>query len=265
MRQHVTGLIAGTAVRLLLDPADLVAYLLVMTRLVTVLVIAPPFSGGMLPNRVRVGLAAALALLVAPNIPVDVSLDAGSLIGAILYQVAVGAMFGFLIQLLLSVPTIAGALVDGMSGLSASTLFDPTTNSPATPTARLNQMIVMVLLVTMGGHLLIIRGVIRSYEAAPLSGLRVEPMGELLTEASGQLLLAALEIALPVLVALVMTEAVLSLAARAAPRLNVMVVGFAVKSMVFLLVFALCLPLLVDGTATLLDRSLRWAIRLAGG
>lgn len=250
---------------LLIDPADLVSYLLIMTRLLTVLVVAPPFAGGMMPNRVRVGLAAALALLIAPVSPVEVSLDAGSLILAVGYQVVVGAMFGFLIQLLLSVATIAGAMVDGMSGLSASTLFDPTTNNPATPTARLNQMTVMVLLVALEGHLLILRGVIRSYQAAPLNGFRVDPMGQVLAEASGQLLLAALEIALPVLVALIMTEAVLALAARAAPRLNVMIVGFAVKSIVFLLVFALSLPLLVDGIAVLLDRSLRWAIGIAGG
>lgn len=251
--------------QLLIDPADLVSYLLILARLVTVFVLAPPFAGGMMPNGVRVGLAAAVALLVAPANPVDVSVDAGALIVAVAYQVMVGAMFGFLIQLLMSVPTIAGAMIDGMSGLSASTMFDPTTNSPATPTARLNQMLVIVLLMGLQGHLLIIRGVIRSYEAAPLGGFRVDPLGRVLADASGQLLLAAIEIALPVLVALVMTEAVLALAARAAPRLNIMVVGFAVKSLVFMSVFALSLPLLVNGVATLLDRSLRWAVGIAGG
>lgn len=196
--------------------------------------------------------------------PADVSLEVFSLLVAIGYQVVVGAVFGFLIQMLLSVPMIAGSMIDGLSGLSASTLFDPTSNSSATPAARLNQMLAMVVLLGIEGHLLIVKGVLRSYEAAPLSGFSVEPLGQILVTGSGQLLLAAVEIALPVLVALLMTEAVLALAARAAPKLNVMVLGFAVKSIVFMLLFALSMPLLINAVASLLDRSLRWAVGSAG-
>ncbi|MGH1492428.1 MAG: flagellar biosynthetic protein FliR [Acidimicrobiales bacterium] len=247
------------------DPTTAISFLLVMTRLVTVLSVAPPFNGSMIPPRVRVAIAASLGLLIAPLQPVDISLEVFSLLVAIGYQVVVGAMFGYLIQLMLSVPMIAGSMIDGLSGLSASTLFDPTSNSSATPAARLNQMLAMIVLVGIEGHLLIVRGVMRSYEAAPLSGFRIEPLGQLLVTASGQLLLAAVEIALPVLVALLMTEAVLALSARAAPRLNVMVLGFAVKSIVFMLLFALSLPLLINAVANLLDRSLRWAMAVVGG
>ncbi len=236
-----------------------------MTRLATVLTIAPPFNGSMLPNRVRVAIAASVSLLVAPLYPVEISLDVLSVIVAIGYQVVVGALFGYLVQLMLSVPLIAGSMIDGMSGLSASTLFDPMSASSATPAARLNQMLALILLVGIEGHLLIIRGVIRSYEAAPLDGFRLELLGPTLVESTGQLLLAAVEIALPVLVALLMTEAVLALAARAAPRLNVMIVGFAVKSIVFMLTFALSLPLLINAVATLLDRALRWGLAGIGG
>lgn len=247
------------------DPAIAVSFLLMMTRLATVLTVAPPFNGSMVPNRVRVAIAASVSLLVAPTQPVDISLDVLSLLVAITYQVIVGALFGYIIQLMLSVPMIAGSMIDGLSGLSASTMFDPTSNSSATPAARLNQMLTLIVLVGIDGHLLIVRGVIRSYEAAPLSGFEVGIIGPLMIEATGQLLLAAVEIALPILVALLMTEAVLALSARAAPRLNVMVVGFAVKSMVFMLLFAITLPLLVNAVATLLDRSLRWAVGGVGG
>jgi flagellar biosynthetic protein FliR len=122
-----------------------------------------------------------------------------------------------------------------------------------------------LILVGVEGHLLIVRGVIRSYEAAPLSGLRIDAVGTILAEAAGQLLLAAVEVALPLLVALLLTETVLGLSARAAPRLNVMVVGFAVKSMVFMLAFALTLPLLINAVSALLERSLRWALVGTGG
>lgn len=250
---------------LTIDPTLVVSFLLVMTRLVTVMTVAPPFSGATVPIRVRVAIAASVSLLVAPLQTIDVPLDVFSLIIAVSYQILVGAMFGYLIQLLLSVPMIAGSMIDGLSGLSASSLFDPLANTTATPAARLNQMLATMVLVGIEGHLLIVRGVVRSYEAAPLSGIQVSSFGSVLSEGAGQLLLAAVEISLPILVALLLTEAVLALAARAAPRLNVMVLGFAVKSIVFMLAFALTVPMLINGVAALLDRSLRWALAISGG
>ena len=242
------------------NPDLIVSFLLVMTRLVTVLTVAPPFRGATMPVRVRVGIAAAVGFAVGPRVPVDVEIAVVPLIVAIGYQVLVGALFGFLIQMLLSVPLVAGSMIDGLSGLSASSLFDPMADSAATPGARLNQLLASMILIGIGGHLLIVRGVIRSYEAAPLSGLRVDAIDTLLSEGAGQLLLAAVEIAFPLLVALLMTEAALALAARAAPRLNVMVVGFAVKGLVFLLAFGLTVPLLINAVSVLLERSLRWAL-----
>ncbi len=247
-----------------IDPALIVSFLLVMTRMVTVLTIAPPFRGSTMPVRVRVAVAAGVALVVGPRVPVDVEFDVLPLVGAVTYQVLIGALFGFLIQLLLSVPLVAGSMIDGLSGLSASSLFDPMAGSSATPAARLNQLLTSMILIGIGGHLLIVRGVIRSYEAAPLSGLEIESLGPLMSEGAGQLILAAVEISFPLLVALLMTETVLALAARAAPRLNVMVVGFAVKSMVFLLAFGLTVPLLINAVSVLLERSLRWAMAAGG-
>ncbi len=249
---------------LAVDPGLIVSFLLAMTRVVTVLTVAPPFRGSTMPVRVRVAIAASVGFLVGPRVEADVPLEVVPLIAALVYQVVVGALFGFVIQLLLSVPLVAGSMIDGLSGLSASSLFDPMADSAATPAARLNQLLASMILVGIGGHLLIMRGIIRSYEAAPLSGLRLSDLDTLMSEGAGQLLLAAVEISFPLLVALLMTEAVLALAARAAPRLNVMIVGFAVKGFVFLLAFGLTVPLLINGVSTLLTRSLRWALAGVG-
>lgn len=246
------------------DPSSIIAILLVMTRMVTVFVVAPPFRGTAMPNQVRVAVGMAVALLVAPQTELDLDLALGPVFFAVVYQVLVGAIFGFLIQMLLTVPLIAGSMIDGVAGLSAASLFDPMSDTSATPAARLTQLLASMILVGIGGHLLIVRGVIRSYEAAPLAGLNVDAMQPVLVEGAGLLLLAAIEVALPVLVALLLTEAVLALAARAAPRLNVMVVGFAVKSFAFLAVFTLTVPLIINGVSDLLDRSLRWGLGLAG-
>jgi flagellar biosynthesis protein FliR len=252
-------------VNLAIDPGVLVAFLLVMTRLVTAFVVAPPFAGVLVPLRVRVAIAVAVAIVVAPQQPADLSLEVAPLAAAVAYQVVVGGLFGYLIQLLLSAPLVAGALIDNLSGFSVAGLFDPFSMASTTPAARLNQLVATVILVLLEGHLLVIKGVLRSYQAAPLSGLRVDSLRAVLSDGVGQLILAALEIALPLLVALLMAEVVLALAARAAPQLNVMVVGFALKGLVFTLGFSVGLPLLVNGVSALLDRGLRVAVHSVGG
>ena len=136
------------------DPATVVAFLLVMTRVVAVLTVAPPFRGAAVPARIRVAIAAAIGFLVGPRVQSEVGaaveLEVLALFWAIGYQVLVGVLFGFLIQLLLSVPLVAGSMVDGLSGLSASSLFDPMANTSATPAARLNQLLTSMILVGTG-------------------------------------------------------------------------------------------------------------------
>ncbi|MEZ5408063.1 MAG: flagellar biosynthetic protein FliR [Acidimicrobiales bacterium] len=250
---------------LAVDPSTLVAFLLVMTRLLAAFVTAPPFAGVLVPFRVRVALAVSVALVVAPTQHSDVRLAVGPLMVALVYQVVVGGLFGYLVQLVLSAPLMAGALIDNLSGFSVAGLFDPFSASSTTPAARLNQLVTTMILILLEGHLLVVRGVLRTYQAAPLSGLRVDSLRGVLSDAIGQLMLAAIEVGLPLLVALLMAELVLAMAARAAPQLNVMVVGFALKSLVFTIGFAVGLPLLVNASSGLLEHGLRWAVQVGGG
>ena len=62
-----------------------------------------------------------------------------------------------------------------------------------------------------------------------------------------------------------LAEIVLGLASRAAPRLNVMVLGFAAKSLIMMIVLGISLPLALRSVSALLMRSLEWSIALLGG
>lgn len=253
-----------------IDPGILLSFVLVSTRLLAVFSVSPPFNGALVPNRIRVALAVSLAFTVAPQQPIVLEnglggWSTGALIAAVIYQVAVGALLGFIVQMLMSSLQIAGAMVDFSGGLSSAAVFDPFTQTNAAPMGRLYQLIGVTLLLIMNGHLMIIRGVLRSYEAAPVSGLQVDAIARVLSQGVGQLMIAAVEISFPILVALAMTEVVLGLATRAAPKMNIMVIGFAVKAMVLVGLFGVALPLVTRAVETLLMRSLEWGIPLIGG
>lgn len=246
------------------DPALLVTFLLVVTRLTAALTVAPPFDGAQIPVRVRLALAVGLAFAVVGKQVTEVPLTVPDLVTSLAYQVVAGLLFGFVLKLLLAAVQAAGALIDLAVGYSSATIFDPFSQAAATPIARLYQLLAIVLLVTLDGHLLVVQGVLRSYEAAPLGGLRFDSLGSLLIEGIGQFLIAAIEIAFPVLVALLLADAILGLVTRAAPKLNVMVLGFAVKSLVLVFVLGLGLPLVANGVSTLLIRGLRWSSAVVG-
>ncbi len=252
-----------------LATASAVTFLLVSTRMIATLSVAPPFAGGMVPIRVRLGLSVAIGLLIASDPPetslLSLPIKTSELVVAIGGQVLVGVAFGFMIQLLLTAVQVAGSVIDMSVGFSAGSLYDPMTRSSSAPVARLFQLVSMVILISVNGHLLIIRGVLRSFEAAPLGSLNVEAFGTLFSQGLSHLFVAALEIGFPILAALLLAEVALAIATRAAPKMNIMTIGFGTKSMVLLLVLGLGLPLLVNATVNLLDTALRWGAALIGG
>ena len=246
----------------------IITFLLASSRILATLLVAPPFNGGNIPVRIRLGLAVSTGLMLA-SLPVEdpagLPTNTPSLVAAVAQQVVAGLIFGFFVQLILSAFQIAGSIIDLSSGLSSGTLFDPMTQSQVAPVGRLYQLVSLASLLVLDGHLLIMRGVIRSYEVAPIGTVNSAALGGTLTRAAGQLFIAALEVGFPVLAALMLTEVALGIASRAAPKLNIMAIGFGVKSLVLFLVLGVGLPLLADATMNLLDLGLRSGSRLIEG
>lgn len=247
-------------------PATLISFLLASTRLLATFTASPPFNGGLIPVRVRVALAVAIAIPLSTTTPAtDVPTEIPAIVLALLSQVIVGLIFGFFVQLLMAAFQMAGSIIDLSSGLSAGALYDPVTQSQVAPVGRMYQLVSLALLVALDGHLLIVQGVMRSYQVAPAGIVRTEALGPAFTEGAAQLLIAALEVGFPVLAALMLAEVALAIASRAAPKMNIMAIGFGVKSLVLFFVLGLGLPLMANAVSNLLEISLRSGAGLIGG
>jgi flagellar biosynthetic protein FliR len=234
-------------VSLSIDPRLFMAFLLASTRCVAWLSISPPFKG-MVPAKVRAGLGLALGVALAPrlahepHLPID---DFGSILAGFLYQVGIGLALGFVVYLVFQAVQAAGASIDYFSGLTSAQLFDPMTGHSEGPMTRFYNLIATVVLFVTGGHLLLVAGIVRSFDAAPVGGLHVDRLAAIISSGVGNFLLAALQIGAPLLGALFVTELLLSLASRAAPQLNILVLGFGAKSLVLVTVSTIAIPLLV--------------------
>jgi flagellar biosynthetic protein FliR len=247
------------------DPAMLTGYLLALVRSAAWVFVTPPFGTRALPIQVKLGFAAALAIALGPKLGVqEVPLEVVPLLGAAVLQAGAGLALGFIGVLLFASFQAAGALVDVFSGFNMAQIFDPQSNVSTSLFGRFYNLVATTLLFATNGHLLLVRGFLESFDAAPLTTLSLEGIGELVTHDLGRFFLAAVEIALPLLAALFLAEVALGLLSRAAPAMNVFVLGMPLKILLTLSLAGLAVPLLPGALDSLLKPIIRQGLAVSG-
>src|SRR5258705_6245094 len=94
-------------------PAALAAFMLVMVRTSTWLVLVPPLGNRAIPSQVKIGLAAALSLPIFPRLidQAPAGLEVGPMLGAVALQIVIGLTLGFLSYLIFASVQAAGELI----------------------------------------------------------------------------------------------------------------------------------------------------------
>jgi flagellar biosynthetic protein FliR len=240
-------------------------FLLVLVRSTAWVSVCPPFGTRMVPVQVKLGFAVALALSVTPRLANQaVPLEIGPLAGAAAVQVTTGLALGFLGVLLFSAVQGAGALVDLFGGFSTAQLFDPMSGNQASVFGRFYQLLGTVLLFAIDGHLLLVRGFLTSFDVVPAAP-DLAMIGHVFTGGLATLFVAALEIAAPLLAAMFLTDLALGLLAKAAPEMNVFLLGLPVKLLLTIGLVGVALPLLPDAVSSLAHSIVTGGARIAGG
>jgi flagellar biosynthetic protein FliR len=213
------------------DFAWLEATMLAAVRITAFLVIAPPFSHGAIPARITAMLAIGLSLAIGTSLaPGYRSLDTAPFLGALVLQLIVGALLGFLVLAVFSAVQGAGSLIDVFGGFQLAQAFDPQSMVNGAQFTRLFQLAAVVLLFASDGYQLIIAGLARSFAAVPVDGVfDISGPAELMTDVVGQLLLASVQIAGPLVLVLFLADVGLGLVTRVAPALNAFALGFPLK------------------------------------
>jgi flagellar biosynthetic protein FliR len=221
-----------------LSTADLTVFLLALVRTTAWATTAPIIgTRGTVTATGRLALSLALAVFLTPlldggEIPTDVA----GFVGAVLVQVAIGLILGWATTTVVSAFLAAGSLIDFMSGFSAATIFDPANGNPVAVFGRFIEVLFTVLLFVTPAHRVLLVGFVRSFEAFPLgTGLPLDERAfATVATAVGQLMLAAIQIAAPVVGALFLTEVALAVASRFVPQANVFLIGLPLKILVAL-------------------------------
>jgi flagellar biosynthesis protein FliR len=242
-------------VTLTLSGAPLVAYLLASVRLAAWLVVAPPFSSRSVPMMAKSLLALGLAMVVVPQMHGATVPDGLPELGASALQEAlVGASLGFVTYLVFAAVEAAGSLVDVFGGFSLAAAFDPLSQNMNSVHGKLFSMLATMLLFVSGAHLLVIGGVLRTFETMPV-GSSWQPAGvaDVVSTAFGMFFTAAVQIALPLIGVLFLADLGLALLTRVAPQLNAIGIMFPAKIGLTLLVVGMSFAVLPDAMMRLLE------------
>jgi len=240
---------------LTLSGAPLVAYLLASVRLVAWLLVAPPFASKAVPVLVKTLLALGMALAVVPRMAEGgVPADAMTLAATALQEALIGASMGFVTFLVFAAVQSAGDLVDVFGGFSLAAAFDPLSQNVNSVHGKLFAMLATMLLFASSAHLLVIGGLLRSFETMPV-GTAWHPAGaaEVVTTAFGMFFTAAVQIALPLIGVLFLADLGLALLTRVAPQLNAIGIMFPAKIGLTMLVVGLSFAVLPEAMSRLLE------------
>jgi flagellar biosynthesis protein FliR len=240
-----------------------VAFFLVLARVSPLFLLAPLFSSRMVPARVRGIVAVALAIGLSPVVgrgdmmPTDV-LGIGELI---FKELLVGAAFAFVIGALFAAISVAGTFLDTLIGFAFGATVDPIHGNQSAVLSQTYGLIAILIFIAIGGDGWVIEGMARTYDVV---GLTDQPsLGHLVSgvgEAFVAIFSSAIQVAGPVILALILTDAAFGVVSRVVPQLNVFAVGFPAKVVVGLLLVGATMPFVAGWLTSELQRDVGSAL-----
>jgi flagellar biosynthetic protein FliR len=217
----------------------LILLVLLSTRLVAMMCIAPVYAGRALPVRFRLLLAASIALVVLPLYSSETlgetitPLHFGSLL---MSEMAVGLMFGLSTRLLFMAVDLAGLQFANICG-SQFPGQDDMTQSGNGPTGRLYSVICLLVFLSIGGHRKLMSGLLDSFRYAPPGEDHLSrDWLPLLIQMLSSSFEFAIRLGAPIVIASLLALLLLGIASRSLPQFNLMQNSFTISTLITLVV-----------------------------
>jgi flagellar biosynthetic protein FliR len=212
----------------------------------------PFFSSDAIPVPVKAALTIALTALMYPVYgPIALHVDVLGWLRVAAGELTIGLLLGLSLQFVFEAALAAGQMIGVQTGYSLITVLDPQTQADTQVLAIFHQLTALLIFLRLDVHHWLLRGLAASFIYLPpgTATASFEASVGLLREAGG-IWLAALQIAIPVILATLLVDVALGFLGKASPQLPVMLVGLSVKNLIGLTALAGTLalwPRMFDG------------------
>ena len=240
---------------------NLELFILIFVRIFALISIAPLLSSAGVPGIAKVGLALFTGIVVFPWVAEQgylIPQSGFSYAMVMVGEIIIGLILGFMLTVIYSAFLLSGQLYSMQMGFGASMVYDPLAQIQIPLMGQFINLMAMLIFVIVGGfQKIFLMGVLRSFEtikAVDLLYLR-EPLLKIILRSMSILFEQALIIAFPVLGVLLLISVSMGLLAKAAPQMNLLMLGFPIKiSMAFVMLF-LALPFIMQAFNRVIDSS----------
>ncbi|MDA7951161.1 MAG: flagellar biosynthetic protein FliR [Pirellulaceae bacterium] len=225
-------------------------FMYILLRVSGLLMTAPAgWSGGAVPMKIRAFLAIGLSFVIAPVYWKDEVTEPATLVDMSLLlanELLLGLLLGLGISFLISGLQTTGQVIGQMSGLILADAFDPTSGGTVSIFSQLLNQIALAIFLIIGGHLALIKALLETFTWLPPGETVFKTsLVESLNQVVAHSFALGLQIAAPIIIALMLSLVILGLISRTLPQLNILAVGFSLNVFVMTGALFLSLPVLM--------------------
>jgi flagellar biosynthetic protein FliR len=240
----------------------LVVFLLIFTRLGTVLLLVPLFGASNVPNQAKVLFTALLSLVFFSTGHYTLGIDSANFahVGiGILFEIINGFTIGFVVVLIMNALYLAGHIIDMDMGFAMVNVISAQDDSEIPVTANFYYLIMMILFVITNSHHRIIEAFHQSLTIVPLGVIRFNPIHvNSYVALIKETFVIGFQIAMPIIATILVANIVLGMLSKAMPGMNVFMVGMPFKILIGLSTLLIVFPITVKMFGFLLERMLTY-------
>ncbi|WDZ98029.1 flagellar biosynthetic protein FliR [Herbaspirillum sp. WKF16] len=236
------------------------------TRILGLLSIAPPFGNTSVPMLVKILLGIAISGVISSDVPIPAALDPMSMTGLLilLQQLLIGLSMGLAMRVVFASVEAAGELVSSTMGLSFAAFFDPMSQGRTSVVSQVFSLLATMVFLSLNGHLLLLQVMAESFHSLPISAQPITTEGfHQLALWGAKVFSMGLQMSLPLLVALLITNLALGILTRAAPQLNLFGIGFSITMLAGFILIGFGLPYMLTPMQRFLSDGIEM-VRLLG-
>jgi flagellar biosynthetic protein FliR len=242
-------------------------FLLVLVRVFGMFVVAPFFSSDVIPVRMRVIAAVYITACVFPmtaNYVGPVPENMFSYAMLVVSEAMIGILIGFMMAIIFSAFQLAATFFSFQMALGIAEVIDPLSEIGVTVVGQLWTLMGIMVFIAIDGPQMLVMGTVESFRTARIFSLvdQGKTVTKAMVDALGSMFIVALKLSFPILITLFLLAVTLGLLAKAAPQMNIFMLGFPIQIGVGFLIMIVVMGAIAFGMAAALTRAFDGVVML---
>ena len=222
---------------------ELMSFFAVLVRLSILFSVIPFIGDRLVPSQIKVFLALTLSIALFPALKAQGAIQVieaakwdgtvGGIASTVAWETVFGLGLGYVARLIFDGVAIGANLVGNFMGFSTASVYDPHQESQTEVIAHIQTTLAMLLFLAVDGHHLMIRTLLESYKIVGIGHIGFNAMlSQKIIQMTGEVFKFGVQMAAPMAIGLFTVNLIFGIMSKAVPQLNILVLSFAVNTLV---------------------------------